>query len=180
MTNPKIILLTGEIESGKTNLCLEIAELARESGIKVAGLVSPAVFDCGAKTAIDVQDLLTGERHRLAELRDVAETKLETKRWSFFPEIVSWGNQVLQRAIPCDLLIIDELGPLEFNRAQGWFEAFKVIETGKFQVAFLVIRPSLVQQASSRWDITRVIDLPGSDHKAPSGQELLAGFHIQP
>jgi len=145
MNEPQIIVITGDLESGKTSLCLDITRLAKESGIKVTGLVSPGVFEAGSKKAIDVQDILTGERRRLAVLREQVKTNLETKRWSFFSEAVSWGNNVLRAALPTELLIIDELGPLEFDRAQGWVNAIDAIDRGEFQITLLVIRPSLVQ-----------------------------------
>ncbi len=179
MNKPQIIVITGDLEIGKTSLCLDIAGLAQESGIKVTGLVSPGVFEDGYKKAIDVQDVLTGERRRLAELKEQVETDLETKRWSFYPEAVSWGNNVLQKALPTEILIIDELGPLEFNRAQGWVEAFDAIDSGEFQTALLVFRPSLVQQASRRWRITRIIDLSGTGPLPISHRELLESFNIQ-
>jgi len=178
MNEPQIIVITGDIESGKTSLCLDITRLAKESGIKITGLVSPGVFEAGSKKAIDVQDVLTGERRRLAELREQVKTNLETKRWSFFSEAVSWGNNVLRVALPTELLIIDELGPLEFNRAQGWVNAIDAIDSGEFQTALLVIRPSLVQQASRRWKITRIIDLSGIGPLSPSCQELWESFNF--
>lgn len=179
MNEPQIIIITGELESGKTSFCLDIAGIAKSSGIKITGLVSPAVFEDGIKTAIDVQDLETGERRRLAELKEQVETDLETKRWSFFSEAVSWGNYLLQNALPTEMLIIDELGPLEFNRAQGWVYAIDAIDSGKFQIALLVIRPSLVQQASRRWKITRIIDLSGQDPIPSSRRELWESFNFQ-
>ena len=109
----------------------------------------------------------------------MVETDLETKRWSFYPDVVSWGNKVLGKALPTEILIIDELGPLEFNRAQGWVKAFESIDSGEFQTALLVIRPSLVQQASRRWKITRVIDLSGTDPLPPSSREILDSFNIK-
>jgi nucleoside-triphosphatase THEP1 len=179
MKEHQIIVITGDLESGKTSLCLDISRLAKETSIKLTGLVSPGVFKAGYKIAIDVQDLLTGERRRLAELKDQVETDLETKRWSFYPEAVSWGNNILQKATPTELLIIDELGPLEFNRAQGWVKAIDAIDSGEFQTALLVIRPSLVQQASRRWKITRIIDLSGAGLQSASNRELLESFNIQ-
>ena len=137
------------------------------------------MFEDGFKIAIDVQDVLTGERRRLAELREQIETDLETKRWSFHSEVVSWGNNVLSKALPTEILIIDELGPLEFNRAQGWVKAIDAIDSGEFQTALLVIRPSLVQQASRRWKITRIIDLSGAGLQSASNRELLESFNIQ-
>lgn len=155
----EIILLTGDLQSGKTNLCLEIYELARETGVRVRGVISPAVFEGDTKTAIEVLDLKSGIRKRLAELRTDQDIGLETRRWSFFPEVVEWGNRILLEAVPCDLLMIDELGPLEFQREQGWLNGFTAIESGDYQAAILVIRPSLVEEAARLWDVSRVLDL---------------------
>jgi nucleoside-triphosphatase THEP1 len=178
MNKPQIIIITGDLESGKTSLCQEIIRFAQKSGINTTGLVSPGIFRDGLKTAIDVQDISTGESRRLAELRDHPGTGLETKRWSFSPEAVSWGNRVLTKATPSDLLIIDELGPLEFNRAEGWVAAFEVIDQAQYQAALLVIRPSLVQQASRRWEIKRVLDLSGSGPFPRTVEEFIASFNL--
>lgn len=155
----EIILITGNLESGKTNLCLDLFQAARESGFRVGGVVSPAVFEEDKKTAIDVLDLKSGFRKRLAALGAHQQTGLETKRWSFFPEVVDWANQRLLESVPCDLLIVDELGPLEFQRGEGWMNGFSALESGEYQLAFVVIRPSLVEDAEKRWTISRTIDL---------------------
>lgn len=178
MKKPQVVVITGEIESGKTSLCRELDRLARLDGIKSAGLISPAVFEAGSKTAIDVQDLTSGERRRLADLRERISTGLETRRWSFHPDAVAWGNQILQRACPCDLLIIDELGPLEFNRAEGWISALEIVDQGQFQTALLVIRPDLVGAASRRWQVTRILDLSGSGPFPKSPEDFLASLDL--
>lgn len=28
--------------------------------------------------------------------------------------VLDWGNQLLAQAVPCDILFVDEMGPLEF------------------------------------------------------------------
>ena len=155
----RIILLSGQIDSGKTSLCQEIVNLARQDGLRLGGLVSPAVFQEGQKIAIDLLDLKSGERRRLAEGSGRRSTDLQTQRWSFLPDAVAWGNQVLESALPCDLLVIDELGPLEFQRGQGWVAGFQAVDGGEYQAALLVIRPSLMEEALSRWDVKGIIDL---------------------
>lgn len=155
----RIILLSGEIQSGKTSLCLEIVDQARRQGYRLGGLVSPGVFQKGEKFAIDLLDIKSGERRRLALASGSRSTALETRRWSFYPETVDWGNRVLEAALPCDLLVIDELGPLEFQRGQGWVNGFKAVDSGDFRSALLVIRPSLVEEALSRWEVNRIINL---------------------
>ena len=155
----KIILLTGELQSGKTNLCLDIYQLAKEARVRVGGVISPAVFQGDKKTAIDALDLKSGTRKRMAELRSSHQTDLETERWSFYSEVVDWGNKMLEEAVPCDLLMIDELGPLEFQRDEGWLNGFAVIENGDYSAALIVIRPSLIDEAVRLWQISRIIDL---------------------
>jgi nucleoside-triphosphatase THEP1 len=174
-----ISLLTGEIQSGKTSLCLAVSEAAKQQGFQLGGLLSPAVFKGGDKTAIDVLDLKTSSRRRLAELKANQTSELETIRWAFLPEAIEWGNQALLKALPCDLLLIDELGPLEFYQDQGWVNAFPILERGNFQAALLVIRPSLVEEARNRWDISRIFDLSDPAQHLPSPQaftqQLLGG-----
>ena len=155
----EIILLTGELQSGKTNLCLDIYQLAQEARIRVGGVISPAVFEGDKKTAIDVLDLISGTRKRLAELRTSHQADLETQRWSFDSEVVDWGNKMLEEAVPCDLLMIDELGPLEFQRGEGWMNGFAVIESGDYSTALIVVRPSLIDEAARLWQVSRIIDL---------------------
>jgi len=172
----EIILLTGEFQSGKTKLCLEIYQLALEARVQLRGLISPAVFEGDMKTAIDTLDLKSGTRKRLAERRSSQERGQDTLRWSFFPEVVEWGNSILLEAVPCDLLMIDELGPLEFQRGEGWLNGFTAVDSGDYQAAILVIRPSLIEEATQRWNVSRILDL---DQTAPDPKliaELIGGI----
>ncbi len=147
----RIMIITGEIQIGKTTLCLEVMKQAKLQGIDSAGLLSPAVFEGGKKVGIDALNVRTGEKRRLAELRGEESRELETRRWSFFPEAVDWGNKVLQDSIPCSLLIVDELGPIELEEQQGWVEGINAVDSREFQVCLVVIRPHLVNAALARW-----------------------------
>jgi nucleoside-triphosphatase THEP1 len=178
MSSVKIILLTGSILSGKTSFCLEIAKLAKERGLDLAGLISPAVFTGSQKTAIDALDLRNWKRKRLAELRTGEKTDLETHRWSFDPAVISWGNQVLAEAAPCDLLIIDELGPLEFERSDGWVEGLSVLERGDFNTGIIVIRPGLIDQANKRWEISQQINLDLPKQADRTAEDLLSSLKL--
>ena len=172
----EIILLTGEFQSGKTNLCLDLYKLAQETNIRVGGVISPAVFEGDKKIAIDALDLKSGIRNRLAELRTSQQSDLETQRWSFFSDVVTWGNKMLEAAVPCDLLLIDELGPLEFQRGKGWLAGFSAIESGDYSTALIVIRPSLVVEAARRWKVSRTIDLDRTTLDSSMIKELIDGL----
>lgn len=174
----EIILLTGDLQSGKTNLCLDVYQLAREAHIRVGGVISPAVFEGEKKIAIDALDLKSGIRKRLADLRTAQHTGLETERWSFHPEVVEWGNKNLAEAVPCDLLMIDELGPLEFQRGEGWMNGFAVLQNGDYSTALVVIRPSLIAEAAQKWQAKRIIDLDQTPIESSLAAELLDGLEL--
>jgi nucleoside-triphosphatase THEP1 len=168
-----IHILSGEIQSGKTSLCLELVDQARNEGVVIGGLLSPAVFKEGKKVAVDVLDLKSTQRRRLAVSNVDQSSQLTTKRWAFDPTAMEWGNRQLLQAVPCDLLLIDELGPLEFYQDKGWLNGFKVLQEGKFGSALVVIRPSLLAVALRRWKDPRVIDLTESGTSSLSGNTLL-------
>ncbi|MFO8035592.1 MAG: nucleoside-triphosphatase [Anaerolineales bacterium] len=157
-------IITGEIGAGKTLFCMEIVELARQAGLSLGGLISPGVFEDGRKVGINVVDLKGQQTCRLANPRKEGVSGPSTKGWSFVEGSVAWGNRVLAQAVPCDILIIDELGPLEFERGEGWVKGLTILDEGDFEVGLVVIRPHLLDQALERWPDAQTIEIsPASD-----------------
>lgn len=139
----QLVIVSGPRGSGKTTACLRLIERARRREVNCAGIVSPARFQAGRKVGIDVLDVRSGERRALAEA-DQLPGELRTLAFRFDPNAVAWGAEHLNTACPCDILIVDELGPLELGRSQGWVNALDVLRNGKFKLAVIVVRPELV------------------------------------
>lgn len=151
-----ITLITGPPGSGKSGCCLRRVEEAREQGVEVAGVLSPGRYLGGRKVGIDVVNLRSGERRSLASLRSEgsemrADPALLTAQWRFDEQAVTWANGVLQRATPCDLLVVDELGPFEWLRNQGWVAGIEAVSSREYHSALVVVRPGLVHLARARW-----------------------------
>jgi nucleoside-triphosphatase len=153
------IILTGTRGGGKTTTCSSWIEQAVHERWSVSGLLCPAVFENGLKTGINVKDLSTGETQNLAVLVDGTFAEVATDHWKFDPQVLQWGSQVLSRVQQCDLLVVDELGPLEFYRHQGWVEAFELIARGEYRLAVIVIRPELLEEARALWTDANVYSL---------------------
>lgn len=158
----RLAILSGPIGCGKTMTCRRVVEQARQRGLDCAGLVSPARFDGARKVGIDLLDVRSGERRPLAEA-DRQPGELRTTAYRFDVSTVAWGSALLDAACPCDVLIVDELGPLELERGQGWRNALDVLRSGQFRLAVVVVRPALIE-AFRRVVVSHAAPLFGSEH----------------
>ncbi len=154
------VLLTGQRGVGKSTWCAALAKLAQRHGWHVEGIWSPAVLVQGVKIAIDLEDLATGERRRLATGLGNEARSAYGLRWHFDEGTLAWGNAVLVKVDKADLLILDELGPLEFTHGEGLTEGIRLLDGGRYQLAVAVIRPELLPQARRRWPGAWIVTPP--------------------
>lgn len=155
---PQLLLVTGLSGAGKTTWCLRLAQAAGEEGLTVAGILSPGIFIGSRKLGIGVRDLYGGEERQLARLRENEDAELATPRWVFEAEALDWANQKLGSYPMTDVLIIDELGPLEFLRGEGLISGLARIDSGNYRTACVVVRSSLLPKALQRWPHALVVD----------------------
>jgi len=63
------VVLSGRVRIGKTTVCQAVIDQAQKRGYCVAGILTPALLDRhGKRDGIEVVDLSTGERRRLARV----------------------------------------------------------------------------------------------------------------
>ncbi|MBQ6509147.1 MAG: hypothetical protein IJI07_06715 [Flexilinea sp.] len=134
----RITVITGERGAGKSRYCLELLEKHKKEGLSAGGFISPAVYTDGVKTAFYTMDVRTLEQ-RLCGTR-TAPDRGTIGCWQMDLSILEWGNELLRNSTPCDVLFVDELGPLEFAKGKGYTEAFPVLKSGGYGRAYVVIR----------------------------------------
>ena len=120
-------------------------------GWDVAGLLSPAWMKASQKIGILAEDLRSGEQRPLAYTKPHPLANLRLGPWYFDERVFHWGNQVIENSTFCDLLIVDELGPLEFKAGIGLTAAFEALSARNYRAGCVVIRPSLLSQARIWW-----------------------------
>ncbi len=164
-----LLLLTGPRGAGKTTWCLQLMAQAQARGLDMAGLISPARLAGDQKVGIEVLDVRTGERRLLARARAAADSApgLATTGWVFDEAVMAWGTTVLEAATPCELLFVDELGPLEWEQGRGWTAGLAAVDSRAYTRAVVVVRPSLLSLALARWPHARVVE---SGHIFPRRQ----------
>ena len=155
----KLTLITGPSGSGKSAWCAQFIEEARADGLNVGGVLSRPVLIQERKVGIDLLDLITGEGRRLATPRTAESEGLMTGHWQFEPQTLTWANLILRDLPPCDIVIIDELGPLEFTRDEGLEEGMHIVDDKRFPEMYVVVRPELLSRALQRWPWAQVLDV---------------------
>lgn len=154
---PVLFLVTGSQGAGKTTFCSRLVAAAREAGWKAAGLLSHPVFEGQLRTGIDTEDLRSGEIRRIAMRSDMPSPG--SKHWLFLPAAFDWGNQVLANSTPCDLLVIDELGPVEFEHGEGWQAGIEAVDSKQYAIALVVIRAEMLGEVLLRWPDANLIEI---------------------
>lgn len=145
-------IVTGRIGVGKTTVCQQVIALARQRGHIVHGLLTPAIIGPdGLKVGISITDLSTGRSRTLARIEQDG-AGLPVGKYTFDPTVLRWGCAALERAAEggCDLLLVDEIGPLELLRGQGFVRAAEILEAGILPHTLLVVRESLLEAIRAR------------------------------
>lgn len=145
-------------------------------GLRVAGILSPKAARPGEAEVIEALDPASGQRLLLARRRPSVSPHAgsATPRWAFDPAALAWGETLLRAATPCDLLVVDELGPLEFERAEGWVGGLAAVDGGAYRVALVVVRPRLLGHARRRWPRARLLTLVDPARAAATARALAA------
>lgn len=167
--------------SGKTTFCKHVIDSIRAStkgNWSIKGILSPGTFDGDKKIGIETLDLATGERRRFAQRRTDSSSGILTKQWSLERSTIDWCNQVLQASVPCDLLVADELGPLEFERDEGFYEAMIALDSGQYQAALVVVRTEFLHFAVRRWPDAIIHTVRVREQAITSAETLLKNIGV--
>jgi len=150
-----VLLLVAPSGLGKTTACLRAVELALARGLRVAGVLSLPVYQGQVKTAIALRDIVTGQERILARANHAGDGP-RVGVWMFDPASVVWGQQVLASLSLCDLLVIDEIGPLELEMEQGLTNALDALRRADYRLALVTLRPALVETKLKDLDVSTV------------------------
>ncbi|MFH1119091.1 MAG: nucleoside-triphosphatase [Bacteroidota bacterium] len=145
-----IFLLTGESGSGKTTLLNELVLIFSNYGIKAGGFTAFGMWEDGERSGFTLHDILNGKDYPLARTEKPGSEMLG--RFTFDEETLLLGNRLLQEQSEnplIDIIIIDEVGPLEI-KGGGWAPSIGLL-SGSQKHQLWVVRPWLVEQVPERW-----------------------------
>ncbi len=113
-----LVFLTGIPEVGKSTVVRKIAERMERSGSKVGGMTSGDLRCGSGRIGFEIRDLLTGKAGVLAHVNQATGPRIGKYRVNS-QDLDKIGAEAILSAIKhADLVVIDEVGPMELTSAR--------------------------------------------------------------
>jgi len=131
----RLLLITGSPGVGKTTLLLKVVEGLRAKGYSVGGMISCEVRTSGARVGFEVADLSSSYRGWLASVNEERGPQVGKYRVNIDDLNEVGVSAILRACEKFDVVIVDEIGPMELF-SEKFREAVKeVVEGEKLLVA---------------------------------------------
>jgi nucleoside-triphosphatase THEP1 len=152
-----LFVLTGRINQGKTSFTLQLIEMLQNQGLTVRGFVTMGNTNDSYRNAYKIKNLQSGEETALCSTQpDLA--KPNYGRFYFEESGIEKGCNIIAQTLtqPADLLVIDELGPMEINN-RGWAPAVESVVKENSTAQFWVVREKLVKPMMRKWNVGDIV-----------------------
>jgi nucleoside-triphosphatase len=150
----RILLLTGSPGVGKTTVLLKTVEALKARGYSVGGMISREVRSCGTRVGFEILDLDRGKRGWLAHINQKIGPQVGKYRVNL-ADINSIGVEAILKAVKkCDVVAIDEIGPMELFSEKFKEAVKKAVESGKLVVGVIhwKAKDKLIEEVKKRED----------------------------
>jgi nucleoside-triphosphatase THEP1 len=149
MLEPRIVLLTGNRQIGKSTACLSLAHMLRQTSLKVTGFITQRT----GPDDLAVHELHSGDTYPLT-LPLNSDAGFLVGHFRFSTEALARSDRALDACFPTQVFILDEIGPMELIYGQGWVRAITLLRRRSYRIAFFVVRPELLIHAIRQLPLT--------------------------
>ncbi|MGQ9530552.1 MAG: NTPase [Candidatus Bathycorpusculaceae bacterium] len=150
----RILLLTGVPGVGKTTVLLKSIEVLKTMGHSVGGMISREVRSCGTRVGFEILDLESGRRGWLAHVNQKIGPQVGKYRVNL-EDLDAVGVEAILKAVEkCDVVAIDEVGPMELFSKKFRAAVRKTVESDKLVVGVMhwKARDRLIEELRTRED----------------------------
>jgi len=127
----RIWLLTGEPGSGKTTALMKIVNSVRARGYSIGGVVAVEKRIRGIRVGFEVVDLLSGSRDTLASVEQKMGPRVGKYRVNLKALSDLAAKALIEAMQHCDLIVCDEIGPMEMASPEFRKAVREVVDSGK-------------------------------------------------
>jgi len=171
-----VILITGEIRSGKTTLINAIAARLRETGIEAGGILAPAVYVNGVKKGYDIIDISTGDKKLLSQTDEIVGMP-QVGKYFFIQEAIDFGMEALsvEKTRQMKMVLIDEIGAWELQ-GQGWASSLNELIINCNMPLIITVRESFLQLVIENWLLQEPMVIEAKDNSVDLVLEEIVKF----
>lgn len=147
---PALLVLTGPVNSGKSRTLRRWLCTWEEEGWSLGGIVSDAVWNFNMKFGYDLVDLTSGKAWPVLRTSGFSS---EVKIGKYHVDVQCLG-EVAHAACKTpdrDLLVLDEVGPLEMERNDGLIDVLTTFLLKQNSSLCVVVRDSLLDTFLERY-----------------------------
>lgn len=139
------IILTGETGAGKTTACAKLLRQCLKEGISCGGILQPAIFQDSAKVGSLIMSVADGETELFVYIREKAQFEGEqVGKYVISERGLGFAAQALDSSTACDVVFVDEVGPLEL-RGRGLMQSVEKIMASEKTLVFVVRKKILAE-----------------------------------
>jgi nucleoside-triphosphatase len=149
-----VLLLTGNPGVGKTTVLTKAVSALKEKGYCVGGMVSREVREGGARVGFEILDLNSGRRGWLAHVNQQTGPQVGKYRVNTEDLDLIGAKAVTHAVEKCDVVAIDEIGPMELFSEKFKEATRKALESRKPVLAVVHWKANdrLINEAKNRED----------------------------
>jgi len=161
-----VIIITGEIGSGKTTLISAISSQLTKSGIKTGGIIASAIYENTTKVGYTILDIATDQKRQLSHIYDT-EGLARVGRYFFIPEALDFGREALsvEKNRESQIVLIDEIGAWELQ-GQGWASCLNELIINCNMPLIITVRKSYVALVIENWMLQNPLVINAADAQA--------------
>ncbi len=151
------IAVTGSPGVGKSTVVAKVAEkLTSQSGFKIGGIQTTEIRREGYREGFSIRDLATGKTGTLSHIK--GRGPRFGKYHVNLEDLGRIGVKALRNALSCDLVVIDEIGPMELISESFIAAVEEILESDKSVLAVLhhSSRHPLAQRIRKEFEILTV------------------------
>ncbi|MEM2561752.1 MAG: NTPase [Candidatus Bathyarchaeia archaeon] len=133
----RILLVTGKPGSGKTTAILKVAEALKAEGYRIGGMISREVREEGTRVGFEIIDLNSYNRGLLAHIGQQIGPRLGKYRVNLNDLNRVGVSAILNAIMECDIIVIDEIGPMELFSEPFREAVLKAVESNKLIIGVI-------------------------------------------
>jgi nucleoside-triphosphatase len=151
----RLLFLTGAPGVGKTTVLLKTVDALRGEGFRVDGMVSNEVRTHGRRIGFEILDIDSNIKGWLANIKNKKGSRIG-KYYVNLEDLNNIGARALLRGVECsDVIVIDEVGPMEACSKPFMEAARKTVESNKIVIGTIhwKMKNELTNEIRMRKDI---------------------------